>query len=301
MVSRKIVESARFLKMPATSQNLYFHLMVNADDDGVVEAYRVINMCKANEDDLRVLVGKQFVTVLNEDMVTYIEDWMEQNKIRADRKTDSLYKSLLLQMKPGLELVEKKERSDTKKSRTKDGQALDGPRTAQGNLIEDKSNQINPGKANESKDNSISLSFEADTNEGKMNEAYRGIIADNINLNALMEEAQLKDGKYSTTEADMVQEIYEIICDAVCHPRDKVTIDGAVYTGELVKGRFLKLKNVHISNILNKILGRRDHIENMHVYLISTLYKESISGVIADQAELYDDYLNSLRGKPYAV
>ena len=43
MISRKIVDSARFLKMPATSQNLYFHLIVNADDDGVVEAYRVIN------------------------------------------------------------------------------------------------------------------------------------------------------------------------------------------------------------------------------------------------------------------
>ena len=73
MISRKIVDSARFLKMPATSQNLYFHLIVNADDDGVVEAYPVINMCKANEDDLRVLVGKGFVTVLDEDLVTYTE------------------------------------------------------------------------------------------------------------------------------------------------------------------------------------------------------------------------------------
>lgn len=51
MVSRKIVESARFLKMPATSQNLYFHLVVNADDDGIVEAYSVLALTKANEDD----------------------------------------------------------------------------------------------------------------------------------------------------------------------------------------------------------------------------------------------------------
>lgn len=75
MVSRKIVESARFLKMPATSQNLYFHLVVNADDDGIVEAYSVLALTKANEDDLRVLVSKQFVYMLNEDLVAYIEDW----------------------------------------------------------------------------------------------------------------------------------------------------------------------------------------------------------------------------------
>lgn len=60
MISRKIVASARFLKMSATSQNLYFHLLSAADDDGVVEAYPIINMCKANEDDL------------NEDLVTYM-------------------------------------------------------------------------------------------------------------------------------------------------------------------------------------------------------------------------------------
>lgn len=58
MISKRICESAKFLKMPATSQNLYFHLMLNADDDGVVEAYPVMAVCKANEDDLKVLVGR---------------------------------------------------------------------------------------------------------------------------------------------------------------------------------------------------------------------------------------------------
>ncbi len=33
MFSRSVVESARFLKMPVSSQNLYFHLVMNADDD----------------------------------------------------------------------------------------------------------------------------------------------------------------------------------------------------------------------------------------------------------------------------
>ncbi len=93
MISRTVEDSARFLKMPATSQNLYFHLVVNADDDGIVEAYRVMAMCKAHEDDLKVLVGKQFVQILNEDLVTYIIHWRQMNVLRADRKTDGFYKN----------------------------------------------------------------------------------------------------------------------------------------------------------------------------------------------------------------
>lgn len=107
MISRTVVDSARFLKMPATSQNLYFHLVVNADDDGIVEAYRVMAMCKAHEDDLRVLVGKQFVQILNEDLVTYIIHWRQMNVLRADRKIDSIYKDLLLQVNPDVELFGK--------------------------------------------------------------------------------------------------------------------------------------------------------------------------------------------------
>lgn len=85
MFSRSVVESARFLKMPVSSQNLYFHLVMNADDDGIVEAYSVINLIRANEDDLRVLHARGFVRILNEDLVTYVMDWREQNKIRPNQ------------------------------------------------------------------------------------------------------------------------------------------------------------------------------------------------------------------------
>ena len=39
MFSRRIINSAKFLKMPVSTQCLYFHLGLNADDDGIVEAY----------------------------------------------------------------------------------------------------------------------------------------------------------------------------------------------------------------------------------------------------------------------
>lgn len=109
MFSKRIVESTRFLRMPATSQNLYFHLGMMADDDGIVEAYPVMCTTGSSEDDLRVLVSKKFVTILNQDTVTYINDWLEHNTIRADRKKDSIYKDLLLEVVPDAEIIEPKQ------------------------------------------------------------------------------------------------------------------------------------------------------------------------------------------------
>jgi hypothetical protein len=130
MFSLRVINSARFLKMPISSQALYFHLGLNADDDGVVEAYNVIKTCGCTEDDLRVLVSKGFVQVLNEDLVSYITDWNENNKIRADRKIDSIYKDLLISVNPDVVLIEKKQRADVK--RTTNGQPMDNQWTANG-------------------------------------------------------------------------------------------------------------------------------------------------------------------------
>lgn len=290
MVSRKIVESARFLKMPATSQNLYFHLVVNADDDGIVEAYSVLALTKANEDDLRVLVSKQFVYMLNEDLVAYIEDWLEMNYFRADRKRDSRYKPLLLQLRPDVKLVEAKERSDTKGGKKK-GQSKDSPRTAQPNLTE----------PNLTEDKIINQSINQDPN-GEIDgateiENYKRIVAENIELDILYDIAKRK----GTDEVAMVTEIFETICDMVTIPRDKVIIKQTEYPWGIVKSQFLKLKRVHVANILNRIVDADLGIKNMASYLISTLYTESMSGTIVEQAELHDDYLKYLRGTPYSV
>lgn len=128
MFSKRLTESTKFLKMPATSQNLYFHLGMNADDDGVVEALLVMRTVGATEDDLRIIVSKGFATVLNEDMVTYLNDWRENNNIRADRKIDSIYKELLLSIIPDISLVESKPSYYSRKKvicQTNDGQVTD--------------------------------------------------------------------------------------------------------------------------------------------------------------------------------
>lgn len=117
MFSKRIIESARFLRMPASSRLLYFDLGMRADDDGVVEAYTVIRATGATEDDFKILVAKNFLKILNEDLVSYITDWSENNRIRPDRKIDSIYKGLLIQVLPDVELVEKRERADHKTSK----------------------------------------------------------------------------------------------------------------------------------------------------------------------------------------
>jgi hypothetical protein len=100
MFSKAIINSARFIKMPSSSQLLYFHLGLNADDDGVVEAFMVMRMIGASEDDLKILVAKGFITILNEDLVAFINDWLEHNIVRADRKIDSKYKDLIVKFIP---------------------------------------------------------------------------------------------------------------------------------------------------------------------------------------------------------
>ncbi|MFR5026440.1 MAG: hypothetical protein ACLTC3_09855 [Evtepia gabavorous] len=82
MFSKSIIGAARFLRMPATSRLLYYDLGMQADDDGVVEAFSVMRLTGATEDDLRVLVTKGFVRVLNDDLVTLISDWSKNNLIK---------------------------------------------------------------------------------------------------------------------------------------------------------------------------------------------------------------------------
>jgi hypothetical protein len=95
MFSKSIINSGRFLRMPPTSRLLYYDLGMMADDDGIVEAYSVMAQTKATEDDLRVLVAKGFIRILNEDLVSYICDWNTNNTIRGDRYHPSIYAELI--------------------------------------------------------------------------------------------------------------------------------------------------------------------------------------------------------------
>ena len=97
MISKTVTQTQRFLRLPLEAQALYFHLIQNCDDDGVVEAFPIIRMIGASEDNLSLLVVKRFVKPLNEEMVYFVVDFHEQNTVRKDRYTPSIYKDLLEQ------------------------------------------------------------------------------------------------------------------------------------------------------------------------------------------------------------
>lgn len=131
MVSKTIMQTQKFLRLPLETQALYVHLVINSDDDGIVEAFPVVRMIGASEDSLGLLVIKQFIKPLNQDMVYFITDFNEQNKIRPDRHKPSIHRDLAIQqlglevdgsrlVEPGKVVLEIKE-----ECQTVDGQATD--------------------------------------------------------------------------------------------------------------------------------------------------------------------------------
>lgn len=85
MMSKSIIKSDTFLDMPATTQNLYFHMLLDADDDGFINAQKsIMRMIGAKDDDMKVLAAKQFVIPF-ESGVVVIKDWKIHNYIQNDR------------------------------------------------------------------------------------------------------------------------------------------------------------------------------------------------------------------------
>ena len=84
MFSPDIVSSEEFVTMPISSQALYFHLGMNADDDGFVQPKLVMRTLGANDDDLKVLLAKRFLLSFDGGVVV-IKHWLIHNMIRGDR------------------------------------------------------------------------------------------------------------------------------------------------------------------------------------------------------------------------
>lgn len=98
MFAKRITESDTFLDMPASTQMLYFHLSMAADDDGFVNNPKKIQrMCGAAEDDMKLLIAKSFIITFDSGIIV-IKHWRMHNYIQKDRYRPSDYveeKSLL--------------------------------------------------------------------------------------------------------------------------------------------------------------------------------------------------------------
>lgn len=101
MFAKTIIDSDPFLDMPLSTQALYFHLSMRADDDGFINNPKKIQrMIGASDDDLRVLVMKRFILPFDSGVVV-IKHWKIHNYIRNDRYKETVYQEekALLELK----------------------------------------------------------------------------------------------------------------------------------------------------------------------------------------------------------
>lgn len=92
MFAKTIIDSDAFLDMPLSTQALYFHLSMRADDDGFINNPKKIQrMIGAADDDLKVLVTKKFIIPFESGIVV-IKHWKIHNYIRNDRYKETVYK-----------------------------------------------------------------------------------------------------------------------------------------------------------------------------------------------------------------
>ena len=104
MFTKKITDSDPFTEMPLSAQALYFHLNMNADDDGFLNNPKKIQRSiGASEDDLKLLIAKRFILIFEKGIIV-IKHWRMHNLLRKDRYTETQYieeKETLMLQKDG--------------------------------------------------------------------------------------------------------------------------------------------------------------------------------------------------------
>ena len=91
MFTMKIVDSDAFLDMPLSTQGLYFHLNMRADDDGFIgNPKRIMRLIGSNDDDLKLLIAKRFILVFDNGVIV-IKHWRMHNTLSHNRYHETQY------------------------------------------------------------------------------------------------------------------------------------------------------------------------------------------------------------------
>lgn len=91
MFAKAIIDSDAFLDMPLSTQALYFHLSMRADDEGFVgNPKKIQRMIGASDDDCKLLVMKRFILTFESGIIV-IKHWKIHNYIQADRFKETTY------------------------------------------------------------------------------------------------------------------------------------------------------------------------------------------------------------------
>lgn len=87
MFAKKIIDSDAFLDMPLSTQALYFHLSMRADDEGFINnPKRIQRLIGSSDDDMKLLIAKAYIIPFDSGIVV-IRHWKINNYLRNDRFT----------------------------------------------------------------------------------------------------------------------------------------------------------------------------------------------------------------------
>ena len=108
---------------------------------------------------------------------------------------------------------------------------------------------------------------------------------------------EVKDGiEYETLcrqhDQDDVDELVELITEALCSTRPTIRIGGEDIPAEQVKSRFLTLNCEHINYVFESMARNSTDIRNIRAYLLTALYNATITINSHYQAEVRRDWNN---------
>lgn len=250
MISKEICNAESFLEMPKTSQCLYFHLVLNSDDEGFVSPKGIMRLTGAETDDLKVLIAKNYVIPF-ETGVVVITHWNMMNCVQKDRFKRTIYIN---------------EKSSLLTDENKAYYLLSSPETkcVQNGNIMDTQYRIN--KSNIVEDKSI---YHSGNNEWLDTQTA---VHNAIDYSALVEE-----NPFLKSEIDG---IVQIIVTAILSNEPTFIINGSPVPSSVVKEKLLVLKYENIIDVIETIRDKSINDDNFSVgnrykYVLSALYNSS--------------------------
>jgi hypothetical protein len=95
MFNKSVISSDDFVDMPATTQMLYFHLSMAADDEGFFDnGKQITRMVGASSEDFQLLINNGYIISFDKG-ISAIVHWNENNLIRKDKYTKTIYQDQL--------------------------------------------------------------------------------------------------------------------------------------------------------------------------------------------------------------
>ena len=137
-----------------------------------------------------------------------------------------------------------------------------------GNPAQRNTDQVITEKTNTSLNNYQSINLDG-MDRMDERESYRELLWENLELDILAHDTRF--------DMDRVNELMEIMLDAVCSTSPTIRINGEDMPQQVVKSRFLKLNSSHIEYVLQAMNENPSAIRNIRAYLLTALYNAPLT------------------------